>query len=126
MFLSNSLRLKNNSIISARRSSQILLTYLSTGVTGISHGMFALDSFCLRQFKDPANVAHISISPQQFIDQLNGICAEQQASSKEGNILKDGYAPFCKHVFVKNFTDLKVNTLPINAVTRFVYWSVLY
>lgn len=30
--------------------------------------------------------------------------------------LKDGYAPFCKHLFVTNdFTDAKVNVLPISA-----------
>eukprot|EP00590_Aulacoseira_subarctica_P000597 CAMPEP_0172415242 /NCGR_PEP_ID=MMETSP1064-20121228/1705_1 /TAXON_ID=202472 /ORGANISM="Aulacoseira subarctica , Strain CCAP 1002/5" /LENGTH=175 /DNA_ID=CAMNT_0013152167 /DNA_START=400 /DNA_END=927 /DNA_ORIENTATION=- len=26
---------------------------------------------------------------------------------------KDGYAPFCKHLFVPNFTDARVNVLPI-------------
>lgn len=27
--------------------------------------------------------------------------------------LVSGYAPFCKHIFVENFTDAKVSTLPI-------------
>ena len=32
----------------------------------------------------------------------------------EENLLKEGYAPFCKHLFVKNdFTDARVNVLPI-------------
>ena len=110
--------------------------------------MFALDSFCLRQFKDPSNVAYIDMEPNEFMEQLEAACQEEVAKAEDGNILyvtavnhivpcarnpgklihvvrlylilsrHDGYAPFCKHVFVKNFTKLQVNTLPINDVTK--------
>ena len=34
-------------------------------------------------------------------------------------MLQDGYAPFCKHLFVKNdFTDARVNVLPITTENR--------
>jgi Protein of unknown function (DUF3228) len=31
------------------------------------------------------------------------------------NALRDGYAPFCKHLFVENFTNAQVNVLPITS-----------
>lgn len=31
------------------------------------------------------------------------------------SILKDGYAPFCKHIFVENFTDAKSSSLELTS-----------
>ena len=49
--------------------------------------MFALDPFCLRQFKDPANVAHISQDPEEFMDKLEAACQAAVAAAPDGNIL---------------------------------------
>ena len=32
--------------------------------------------------------------------------------------LKDGYAPFCKHIFIPNFTNANVYYAPINPETK--------
>ena len=44
--------------------------------------------------------------PEIFLDKLNSLYLENSD-------LKDGYAPFCKHLFVENFTDCKTYYLPI-------------
>eukprot|EP00750_Incisomonas_marina_P003976 INCI13430.10.p1 GENE.INCI13430.10~~INCI13430.10.p1 ORF type:complete len:277 (+),score=39.52 INCI13430.10:299-1129(+) len=80
--------------------------------------MFALDPFCLRQFDNPSNVAFIDMKPEEFMSKLDAACKAQAAQAPDGNILHPGYAPFCKHVFVENFTELQVNTLPINGETK--------
>ena len=49
--------------------------------------MFALDPFCLRQFKNPANVAHISQDPEEFMDKLEAACQAAVAAAPDGNIL---------------------------------------
>ena len=61
---------------------------------------FVLDKFCLRQFE-----SKIDYQPQDFESKVNEL-----ASLKD---LVDGYAPFCKHVFVPNFAGLLLNTLKI-------------
>ena len=65
---------------------------------------FVLDDFAARQFdKAKAGLGFINCEKQAFADKI------QDAYDKEEQVtLVDGYAPFCKHLFVKNFTD----TLP--------------
>lgn len=57
-----------------------------------------LDSFALRQFgpESTASPAIRDATPEEFEDAVNAFVA---SSSYE---LRDGYAPFCKHVFVPN------------------------
>eukprot|EP00586_Coscinodiscus_wailesii_P003856 CAMPEP_0172482490 /NCGR_PEP_ID=MMETSP1066-20121228/8911_1 /TAXON_ID=671091 /ORGANISM="Coscinodiscus wailesii, Strain CCMP2513" /LENGTH=206 /DNA_ID=CAMNT_0013245633 /DNA_START=219 /DNA_END=839 /DNA_ORIENTATION=+ len=70
-----------------------------------------VDPFCYRQFQEcdaSANYAGtvFSTSISEFAKIAN--------SRFDPNTLKDGYAPFCKHIFIKNdFTDARVNVLPI-------------
>jgi hypothetical protein len=70
-----------------------------------------VDPFCFRQFAEQdASKSYggtiFSQTIQEFEDIVN-------ARYKESN-LKDGYAPFCKHIFLVNdFTDAKVNVLPL-------------
>ena len=42
-------------------------------------------------------------------------CARQlhEVLRQKSPPLVDGYAPFCKHIFIENFTGAKVSTLPI-------------
>ena len=71
-----------------------------------------VDPFCFRQFSEHGKASEayggtvFSISVSEFEDIVNGRFAEAN--------LKDGYAPFCKHIFVENdFTDARTNVLKI-------------
>lgn len=75
--------------------------------------MFQLESFCLRQFDDPAYTGtKISFDPQEFEDRINA------AFEKKNCQLHDGYAPFCKHLFLPNFTSTKVNCAAITPANQ--------
>ena len=70
-----------------------------------------VDPFCFRQFAENEQSKSylgtvFSLSVAEFEDIVN--------QRYDESLLQDGYAPFCKHIFVKNdFTDAKVNVLPI-------------
>ena len=55
-----------------------------------------LDKFSYRSFDSTRNTNYINISKEEFVQKVN----ELYNSTK---VLVDGYAPFCKHIFVKNF-----------------------
>lgn len=63
-----------------------------------------LDQFALRQFKGYKQDSSISTSQtidydvNQFVDKINNYY-------KQNNTLVDGYASFCKHIFIPNFID---------------------
>jgi hypothetical protein len=63
-----------------------------------------LDSFCLRQF-NPSSSTYIPYDPAQFLTQVQ--------AGYSPSCLVDGYADFCKHIFVPNFTDAPVLALEI-------------
>mmetsp|Transcript_16788 Transcript_16788/g.38462 ORF Transcript_16788/g.38462 Transcript_16788/m.38462 type:complete len:210 (+) Transcript_16788:219-848(+) len=71
----------------------------------------AVDPFCYRQFAEKSESegyagAVFSLSVKNFEEIVN-------ERYDEAN-LKDGYAPFCKHIFLVNdFSDARVNVLPI-------------
>lgn len=60
-----------------------------------------MDPFCFRQFDEKA-FSRINYDMQEFANKIN----EFYLQNKETH-LKEGYAPFCKHLFVENFTDSK-------------------
>lgn len=69
----------------------------------------ALDEFALRQFSDPNYAGtKLSISTEKFMQHVHGYYAERKHIQDEFNdapVLVDGYAPFCKHIFMPNFMD---------------------
>lgn len=70
-----------------------------------------VDPFCFRQFSEhEQSRAYLgTVFPLSVFD-FEDIVNERYDES----LLKDGYAPFCKHLFVKNdFTEAQVNVLPI-------------
>lgn len=70
-----------------------------------------VDPFCFRQFSE--HEASKSYGGTVFSNSVAEFEEVVNARFDESN-LKDGYAPFCKHVFVVNdFTDAKVNVLPL-------------
>merc|ERR1712113_734476 len=80
----------------------------------IGYPLFCLDPYAERNFiyKDNkyAKKAFINYDRQQFEDKINELY-----HNKANNLqLQDGYAPFCKHLFVPNFVnDLKHSIIEI-------------
>ena len=60
-----------------------------------------LDPFCFKQFDPAAGSLFINFNKQEFTDRVNDFYLDV----KDNGGLKDGYAPFCKHLFIQNFTD---------------------
>ena len=60
---------------------------------------FCVDPFCDNQFDDPDySGTRIQFPKQEFENKINQLFEAKQIQ------LKPGYAPFCKHLFVENFT----------------------
>jgi len=87
-------------------------------------GEIRLTDFVLRHF-DPefGGTKVLNLEPKDFEQYLNIFSKqyfekpEERWIDREKNILRvnilDGYAPFCKLLVIKNFTDAKTGTLPI-------------
>eukprot|EP00808_Paulinella_micropora_P031275 g48626.t1 len=96
---------------------------ISTEAASSSAGRFiSLDRFALRQFDKNAGVSHtvIDYDPQAFISKVNEFYESKKASAKEDSeVLVDGYAPFCKHLFMPNFLkQLPPAAIVIDATTE--------
>ena len=68
-----------------------------------------VDPFCLRQFTQDTGYAgaRIEVSVEAFEAKVN------ELFEAGGHVLVDGYAPFCKHIFVPNFCGVTRTTLEI-------------
>lgn len=78
------------------------------------HGdTFFLDDFAVRQWDDPNySGTRIAYDKAEFVETVHRLF-------KEGGCrLVDGYAPFCKHVFVPNFVGAKVGALEVTPANR--------
>ena len=60
-----------------------------------------LEPFCFKQFDPAAGSLYINYDKEEFTTKVNDFYLEV----KDQGGLKDGYAPFCKHLFIENFTD---------------------
>jgi len=79
---------------------------------GLVGPVFFLDGFAQRQWDDPAyQGARFTHDQADFVRRVH----EAHAA---GAALVDGYAPFCKHVFVENFTDARVGCVEITAANK--------
>jgi hypothetical protein len=82
----------------------------STNFSGGNKKMaIRLDPFAFRQFDDPSYVGtKIPFDKAEFTKRINEIY------EAEGKKLLPGYAPFCKHMLIKNFVPgIKVGSIPI-------------
>ena len=71
-----------------------------------------LDQFSYRAFDSTKTKNFIKMDKTEFLNKVN----EQYKSITQ---LVDGYAPFCKHIFIKNFVkDLKSEYIEINEETE--------
>jgi hypothetical protein len=79
--------------------------------SNINEKSLVVDPFCFRQFAESdASKSYggtiFTCSISDFEDRVNQDYRESD--------LQAGYAPFCKHLFIRNdFTDARVNVLPI-------------
>ena len=62
----------------------------------------SMDPFCFRQFEDPLKLSFVSADKEAFVARVN----EYIAANGGEACLRDGYAPFCKHVFMPNDASL--------------------
>jgi len=88
-------------------------------------GIFFLDDFAARQWDDPnysgTRVPPGSLSKQAFTQAVADAHAGRSGSGGNNpspSPLVDGYAPFCKHVFVENVLGASVGCLPITDANR--------
>jgi hypothetical protein len=90
-------------------------------------GPFFLDDFAARQWDDPAyagtRVPPGALSKEAFARRVadlhsGGGEGDGAAASSPPCPLVDGYAPFCKHVFVPNVLNARVGSLPITDANR--------
>ncbi|KAH8581820.1 uncharacterized protein ELE39_001950 [Cryptosporidium sp. chipmunk genotype I] len=70
--------------------------------------LLGVNGFALRQFVEGHKGSYIpNISPQEFLKNVNNYIKENNP------ILVDGYADFCKHIFIPNFTEAKQSVVKI-------------
>ena len=67
--------------------------------------LYALDPFCYRQWDATSNSNYIKMDKEKVTETINKLALN--------TTLIDGYAPFCKHLFIKNFLDLKPSCIKI-------------
>ena len=80
-----------------------------------------MDAFCLRSFTSShSSSTHINSSADDFVQRVNAQYQQQLTSgSSEAAVLREGYAPFCKHIFMPNhLPDLHSAYLPITDDNR--------
>ncbi|KAH7464674.1 hypothetical protein PRIC1_005711 [Phytophthora ramorum] len=81
-------------------------------------GDLVLDGFAKRQFDDKTySGTQLDFDKQEFVKKVNEI---YEANGKQ---LVDGYAPFCKHLFIKNFTGARLNMVPITQANAHMLMS---
>ncbi|KAL6753432.1 flagellar associated protein [Haematococcus lacustris] len=83
-------------------------------MAALLHGdTFFLDNFALRQFDDP-----LYGGTKVKADKVDFVRAVHDHFKQSGSTLTDGYAPFCKHIFVPNFVGAKLGALRITDANR--------
>lgn len=81
---------------------------LPSGTMNTERHELVVDPFCLRQFNNPSYTgSQINYSVEEFEKHVN----EHYRAS--GNALVDGYAPFCKHIFIPNFAGMECGYMEI-------------
>lgn len=78
-----------------------------------------LDPFCYRQFDKLKTKFVINYDREQLAERVN----EFYLLNKE-SCLKEGYAPFCKHIFIENFTDSVPGYVEINEKTEILIKTI--
>ena len=91
-------------------SHQLLLLHRMSSSTTSTTRQIVVDPFCYRAFDDPAYSGYLNTNKVEFENKINEFFEKNERS------LTDGYAPFCKHIFVPNFVGDHVRT-PVVEIT---------
>ncbi|GLC42260.1 hypothetical protein PLESTB_000648900 [Pleodorina starrii] len=98
--------------ITSPRARNISVAAAAAKAMSLTTKTFFLDSFALRQWDDPNyGGTRVSYDKAAFVQRI-------QEEFDKGSPLVDGYAPFCKHVFVPNFVGAKLGALSITDANR--------
>ena len=73
-----------------------------------------IDPFCFRQFQQNSGKVFIDYDMEKFEKKINDIYEKNGGEA----MLKPGYAPFCKHIFIENFVGTKEQVLEITEETK--------
>lgn len=103
LYLRSNVINSQSSYSSSTRFYSNVTNMVSTNKVPFSVG---LDPFCHKQFEDKA-VNHIPCEKETFMNKV------QEILDSGDYKLTDGYAPFCKHIFVKNFTKALCGSIEI-------------
>jgi hypothetical protein len=91
----------------------------SKGSQLLAGDVFWLDPFAQRQWDDPNyGGTRIQFDKKEFLDRVH-----DEFKLKGEGCLVDGYAPFCKHIFVQNFVGAKLGALEISELNRHLLHS---
>ena len=93
-----------------RRISHQLLHHRMSSSTTSTTRQIVVDPFCYRAFDDPAYSGYLNTNKVEFENKINELFEKNDRS------LTEGYAPFCKHIFVPNFVGDHVRT-PVVEIT---------
>lgn len=99
---------------SAKVGQKVFSGSVRRGILSMSGGhKFVMDPFGLRQFNNPEYTGtQVHYDPTKFEEKVN------EAFESGAVKLVDGYAPFCKHLFVPNFAGVKCGYTKITADTK--------
>jgi len=77
-----------------------------------------LDPFAYRQFDDESKSGNriVGCTKEQFETKINEIYINLRKEKEK--LMVDGYASFCKHIFVPNFTETKASFIKITKENR--------
>ena len=95
----------------ARRCLRAMASSTGGPAPLIAGETFFLDSFALRQWEAGYAGTRVSFDRAAFVARVHEYYGE-------GRPLAEGYAPFCKHLFVPNFVGATVGALPITDGNR--------
>jgi Protein of unknown function (DUF3228) len=88
------------SVLAASRSAAPFQIAPFMSAAKMAGKSITIDPFAMRQFTDPNYAgSKISYPPQEFEDKIN-------EHLHSGAPLCEGYAPFCKHLFIPNFANV--------------------
>lgn len=105
-------------LITLPKISSVILKMIS-GQSASKPFLFVIDKFALRQFNNPTYTGtQVVYDAKDFESKVNDYY-------ESGHVkLVDGYAPFCKHLFVPNFADVRCGYTPITNENKHLIESI--
>ncbi|GMF26925.1 unnamed protein product [Phytophthora lilii] len=127
--------------LSRKMLTRAVSSAISSRLLADADGFFA-DGFAKRQFDDKSySGTQLAFDKQEFVKKVNEIYEANGKQLVDGYALCnavggcgamelmlvlvcfDSYAPFCKHLFVKNFTGARLNMVPITQANAHMLMS---